>query len=252
MSEAATVTAAELASAAHDVRQLILHAPERLWWVPGRAWWGLALAAGGTRVVVALDGCLAIGALTWPGHIVPGGRYPLAALARRLAEVFTLQRVADAALFACPLPGARGGHACVLMDGGQLPWLAAVPQLLPLTDVPTWQAPADPGTLTAPPPLHPWVTMAGSRPAASDAGAFLAALGEPPACQLLPAAQRAPTLTAHWRWQFLHEAERLRFAGLPAPSWLAEADLVEHAARAWVDGRRASAMAEVPAWTPSP
>ena len=245
MSEAATVTAAELASAAHDVRQLILHAPERLWWAPGRTWWGLVLAAGGARVVVALDGCLAIAALTWPGHIVAGGRYPLAALARRLAEIFTLQRVADAALFACALPGARCGHACVVMDGGQLPWLAAVPQLQPLTALPTWQAPADPGTLAAAPPLHPWVTMAGSRPAASDAGAFLAALGEPPACQLLPAAQRAPQLAAHWRWQLLHEAERLRFAGLPAPPWLADADLVVRAARAWVDARNGAAAEEV-------
>lgn len=247
-----TVTATELAAAAHDVRQLILHAPERLWWVPGRTWWGLALVGGGARVVVALDGCLAVAALTWPGHIVAGGHYPLDALARRLGESFTLQRVDGTALFACPLPGARSGSACVLIAGGELPWLAAVPHLEPLTALPRWQAPTDPGALAAPPPLHPWVTMAGSRPAAASCAAFLATLGEPPASQLLPRAQRVPHLAAHWRWQFLHEAARLRLAGLPAPPWLDDADHVERAAHAWVEARGGAVTGEEPAWTPSP
>lgn len=227
-------TTAITAQAVHDILTLVRDDPDRVLWVPGRAWWGLALLGGSERALLALDGCLTIAAWCWPGHYPPSQEIDLDEVLGRLHDCLPLQASDGQARWRCALPPALCGQCCVLLTTTALPWLPADLRIAPQPLPQVWTAPEDPGATPAPMPVHPWQTLRVLRPAPADLAALVQECDEPWDQQCLPPPVRLASLVRYWRACARHEAARLRLLELPVPGWLADEAALAAAARAWV------------------
>ncbi|MCX8013931.1 MAG: hypothetical protein N3A02_06540 [Rectinema sp.] len=212
------MTMAQHVMLAAQMRNLLAHRPDLVWYVPRRPFWGAALLSG-SRCAVCLDGMAhLVMALERQKVWQPGMEFHAGLLARALSSELSLVDMGHGLLYTVEIER-RAYAPCVVVDMECLPWFTTAASVTPApqqrfvlrdTRVPL---PDLPPVLNSP---LLWASTAAS------AEEFRALVGEPPWSDLLPEPARTQRLQRWYQRAAMAEIRRLELFSKPVPAWLRE------------------------------